>query len=110
MGQWRFYFEDWQTHRVTTLVTDSPIISPDNMNGLYFPLSIVISFLPLPPISETEGDVSLTIEPLIPCFLAPLKLEDPSAKLTSIFLPLVTDKIEDPSYTPTKEIRHPQSH
>ena len=34
MGQWRLFVEYWQTHRVTTLGTESPIPSPDNLTGL----------------------------------------------------------------------------
>ena len=82
MGQWRLFVEYWQTHRVTTLGTDRHITLTENMNGLNSPFIGVTSFIPLPPISETEGDAYLTIKSLISTMNDPLKLEDPVTKLT----------------------------
>jgi hypothetical protein len=91
MGQWRFLFEDWQTHIVNT--KGSPLPSPDNPTGLDSPSSEGLSIVPLLPVSETADDASLTVEPLatIPNIPAPLQFEEP-----------VTEK-ENPSYIPTKE-------
>ena len=94
MGQCRYPFKYWQRHRVMALGTNSPIPSPDNLTGLNFPSSRGFSFVPFPPISETQGDASLTIEPLIPTMPAPLKLEDPVTELPSTIFPLVPAKIE----------------
>ena len=66
----------------TTLGTDSHITLTENMNGLNSPFIGVTSFIPLPPISETEGDAYLTIKSLISTMNDPLKLEDPVTKLT----------------------------
>ena len=80
MGQWQFLFEDRQEHRVVTLGTDSPIRSPDYLTRFDSSLSGSLSFVPLPPISETEGETYPTIEPLIPTMPAQSKLTDPVTK------------------------------
>ena len=65
-----------------TLVTDSPILSPENLTGLYYPLSEGPSFILVSPISENEGDASLTIKSPIHTVPTSLKLNDPVTKLT----------------------------
>ena len=66
-------FEDLQSHRVMDLGTGSPIPSLDNLNGLVFHLRGDISFLPLTYISDTEGEASIMVEPIITTMPAPLK-------------------------------------
>ena len=82
MDKWRFLFGEFQTYRVMTLVTDSPSIPPDNVTGLNSLLSGGFSFIPLPPISETDGDEYLTVETIIPTIPSLLNLKDTVTKLT----------------------------
>jgi hypothetical protein len=102
MGQWRFLFEDWQTQNVNT--KGSPLPLPDNPTGLDSPSSEGFSFVPLPTVSETADDASITVEPLatIPTIPAPLKFEEPVTEKTSTYSS-VPATIENPSYIPTKQ-------
>ena len=70
---------------------------------MYSPSGGSFYFVPFPPISDTNVDVSLTTETVIPTMTAPLNIEDPVTKIPSRNLPLVPAKIE---YTPTKENCH----
>ena len=81
MGRWQLLFEDWQTHRVMALETDSHIPPLENMTGLDSPQSGDISLVPLPPIYETEGDAPLMIELLIPTMTDPLNIKELVTKL-----------------------------
>ena len=83
MGQWRSLSEELQTHRIMVLVTDSPIPFLENLTGSNSPSNRYLSFVPLPPKSETLGDTSLMIEPLITTIPALLNLEDLVTKLLS---------------------------
>jgi hypothetical protein len=91
MGQWRFFFEDWQTQNIHT--KGSPLPSFDNLTGSYPSLSQSLSNVPMIPVSETVDDTSLPVEPLATIFNipSPLKLEEPD-----------TEK-ENPLFFPTKE-------
>ena len=77
-----------------TLVTDSPILLPDNLNVLDSPLSRGPSFMPFSPTSETEGDSYLTIRSLICTIPSPLKIEDSVIKLMPTCLPSFPPKTE----------------
>jgi hypothetical protein len=101
MGQWLFLLK-WQTKNVNT--KGSPLPSPDNPTGLDSPSSEGFSFMPLPTVSETVDDASLTVEPLatVPTIPAPLKFEEPVTGKTLTYLS-VPATIENPSYIPTKE-------